>query len=46
MKQMIVFLAMLSLGCFLFRLAVGDDNSVYTGVKDLWQQEVAREGVL
>ncbi|MGN1350956.1 MAG: hypothetical protein ACI4VM_08195 [Anaerovoracaceae bacterium] len=43
MKQFLVFLAMVSLGCFLFQLVAGDDNSVYSGVREMWQQELVME---
>jgi hypothetical protein len=40
MKQMIVFLAMVSLGCLLFNLIAADEHSVYSGVRNLWQNEL------
>jgi len=40
MKQMIVFLAMLSLGCILFCLIAGGDDSVYGAVREVWRAEL------
>lgn len=40
MKQMIVFLAMLSLGCMIFCLVAGGDDSIYGSVKRVWQSEL------
>lgn len=40
MKQMIVFLSMLSLGCLLFGLIAGDGDSIYSSVKNVWRTEL------
>lgn len=40
MKQMIVMVAMLSLGCFMFQIVAGGEDSVYSAVRDVWTREV------
>lgn len=41
MKQLIVFLAMVSLGCVLFELIAGDDEgSFYSSAKNVWRAEL------
>ena len=41
MKQFIVFIAMVSLGCVLFNIIAGnDDGSFYSSAKRLWHAEL------
>ena len=41
MKQFIVFLAMVSLGCVLFNIIAGDDEgSFYSSAKNVWRAEL------
>lgn len=40
MKQLIVFLAMISLGVMLFRIIVTDDDSMYKTAEKLWRYEI------
>jgi len=40
MKQMIVMVAMISLGCVMFQFIAGGEDSVYSSVKDVWAREV------
>ena len=41
MKELIILIASLMLGLFLFNLIAGDrDNSIYSAVKGVWNQEI------
>ena len=40
MKQMMVMVAMLSLGCMMFQFIAGGENSVYSAAKDVWAREI------
>ncbi len=41
MKQLIVMVASILLGIFLFRMIAGpEENSLYSNVKQLWQKEL------
>ena len=41
MKQFIVFMAMVSLGCVLFNIIAGDDEgSFYSSAKNVWRAEL------
>lgn len=40
MKQFIVFLAMVSLGCILFNLVAGGEDSFYSSARELWRAEL------
>lgn len=41
MKQLIVLISMVLLGLYLFGLIAGpQDGSVYSSVRQLWQQEI------
>lgn len=42
MKQMIILAATIMLGVFLFGLIAGpDEGSIYSEVKNVWQQEIS-----
>lgn len=42
MKDMIVLLASVILGIFIFNLIAGDENSVRSELKKAWTEEVSR----
>ncbi|HHX14374.1 MAG TPA: hypothetical protein GX726_05415 [Clostridiales bacterium] len=40
MKQLIIMVAMIGLGVFLFRLIAGPDDSIAGNLGQLWQDEI------
>ncbi|MBO4818815.1 MAG: hypothetical protein J5528_01640 [Firmicutes bacterium] len=42
MKDMIILLATIILGLFIFNLISGDENSIKSTLKKVWEEEPAR----
>ena len=42
MKDMIILLATIILGLFIFELIAGDDNSIKSALRKVWSEEPAK----